>query len=344
MSHQWLESKYISLLSNRLRNFKRKGNDQWNFSCPVCGDSKTNKHKARGYVYPSKGKLVYHCHNCNVTMGAPKFVKYVDPVLYDEFIREKVAIDPVEKPKNEITEFVEKMQPPKFVKDGPLKGLKKVSALSQDHPVKIYVQRRMIPSNQHYKLYIVKHFKKWVNTFMPGKFESEDNDEPRLIIPFLDQDKNLFGFQGRSLLKGSKIRYITIITDKEKPKLFGLDAFDPSKPAYVVEGPIDSMFLPNGLASAGGDIITDLPRVSENKDQFTIVYDNEPRNKDIVRNIEKAIDNGYKVCLWPDSVKQKDINDMVLAGQSPAKIVDIINNNTYKGLEAKLELATWKKV
>lgn len=343
MSHQWLESKYISLLSNRLRNFKRKGPDQWNFSCPVCGDSRTNKHKARGYVYPSKGKLVYHCHNCNVTMGTPKFLKYVDAVLYDEFIREKVSVDPIDKPKNEITEFVEKMLPPKFVKEGPLKGLKKISSLPPEHAVKLYVQKRMIPSNYHYKLYVVKHFKKWVNTFMPGKFESEDNDEPRLIIPFLDENKNLFGFQGRALLKKSQIRYITIITDKEKPKLFGLDTLDITKPIFVVEGPIDSMFLPNALASAGGDMITDLPKVAD-KDNITIVYDNEPRNKDIVRNIEKAVDNGYKVCLWPSTTMQKDVNDMVLSGMSQQKIVDIINEHTYKGLEAKLEMASWKKI
>ncbi len=346
MSHQWLEAKYVSLLSNRLRNFKRKNQDNWNFSCPVCGDSKSNKHKARGYVYPLKGKLLYHCHNCNITMSVPKLVKYIDPTLYDEYIRERVMVDPQEKPKNDLTLFVEKMQPPKFAKDGPLKGLKKISSLAQDHAVKLYVQKRMIPSNFHYKLYIVKHFKKWVNTLVPNKFDEDSltRDEPRLVIPFIDKDGELFGFQGRALLKNAKVRYITIMLDKTKPKLFGVDDVDVSKPIYVVEGPIDSMFLPNGLASAGGDIITDLPRIGADQDQFTIVYDNEPRNKDIVKNIEKAIEHGYKVCLWPESMQHKDVNDMVLGGYTQSKIVDIINNHTYKGLEAKLELATWKKI
>jgi hypothetical protein len=118
---------------------------------------------------------------------------------------------------------------------------------------------------------------------------------------------------------------------------------NPSKDIYVVEGPIDSLFLPNGIASAGGDLIGPLQQLDVQKQQFVVVYDNEPRNKHIVKNIEKAIDSGYRVCIWPTTMEQKDINDMVLAGYSIDKVKNIINECTYSNAKAQLHLAIWRK-
>ena len=212
MSHTWLDAKYVSQLSFRLRNFKKKGQNVWNFSCPVCGDSHTNKSKARGYVYSKKGKLMYHCHNCNVTMSIPRLVKHLDQGMYDEYVKEKLMVEGgmIKKPETPLEEFVKKMEPPKFVKDTPMKTLKKVSQLKPDSVVKQYITKRMIPSKYHHKLFLCKEFKAWVNTLQPGKFEpdAEGNlhDEPRLIIPLIDQEGNLFGFQGRSFRKNTPER------------------------------------------------------------------------------------------------------------------------------------------
>jgi hypothetical protein len=272
-------------------------------------------------------------------MGLPWFIKSQDPTLYTEFLKEKMLEDGH---KNEITTFVEKMKPPVFVKTTGLKDLKKVSQLRPDHPVKLYINKRQIPVQAHHKLFLTLKFKTWVNTMLPDKFEDTENDEPRLIIPFLDKDKNLFGFQGRSFKK-TGIRYITIILDEDQPKIFGLDTMDDSKDIYVLEGPIDSLFLPNGIASAGGDLISPLQYLDVQKDRFVIVYDNEPRNKNTVKNIEKAIDSGYRVCIWPSSIEQKDINDMVLSGYTADKVKEVIDECTYAGPTAKLHLAIWRK-
>lgn len=344
----WLDTKYVSLLSFRLRNFKRKGNDQWNFSCPFCGDSKTDKRKARGYIYERKGRLSYFCHNCNIPgITVPKLVKHLDPAMYDEYVKEKLMADPEKKEKTELQEFVDKMKPPVFVKSSPLRHLKKISLFRPDSAVKIWIDGRRIPAESHYRLFFCKEFKRWVNEYcLPGKFDEDSltRDEPRLVIPFLDKEGNLFGFQGRSFKKDAKVRYITIILDDSKPKLFGLDKVDATKPVYVVEGPLDSLFIPNCIASCGSDLTTSLHHVSEDRSNFIIVYDNEPRNEEIVKKIQKAIDNGYNVCIWPDPIAEKDINDMVLAGYTPAKLVDIINENVYSGLKAKLRFSEWKKV
>lgn len=346
-SFMWLDAKYISLLSFRLRNFKRKGNDQWNFSCPFCGDSRTDKRKARGYVYYRKGKYRFYCHNCSVPgVDIPKLVRHVDPSLYDEYVREKVSSEPDKK--SDLQEFVDKMKPPVFVSGSPLKHLKKISLFSPSSNVKMWVDARRLPADSHYRLFFCKEFKKWVNDYcVPGKFDEDSltRDEPRLVIPFLDKDGNMFGFQGRSFAKNARLRYITIMMDESKPKLFGMDKVDVSKPPiYVVEGPLDSLFLPNCLASAGSDLTSNISSVSSNKDDFVIVFDNEPRNDEIVKKIGRTIDQGYNVCIWPDTIVEKDVNDMVLAGRDPSKVVDIIRNSTYSGLEAKLKYSQWKRV
>ena len=349
MSLQWLDAKYLSLLSFRLRNFKKKGNDQWNFSCPYCGDSKTDKRKARGYVFQRKGKYRFYCHNCNIPgVDIPKLVRHVDPSLYDEYIREKVTSDPQQQTKSDLQQFVDKMKAPVFTKSSPLKHLKKISLFKPSSAVKMWVDGRRIPADCHYRLFFCKEFKHWVNEYcIPDKFDSDSltRDEPRLIIPFLDKEGNMFGFQGRSFKKNATLRYITIMMDEDKPKIFGLDKVDENKkPIYVVEGPLDSLFLPNAVASAGSDLTSNIHHISNNKSDFVIVYDNEPRNKEIVKKYEKAIDQGYTVCMWPESIEQKDINDMVLAGLEPNKVVDIINQNAYSGLEAKLRFQLWKKI
>lgn len=347
MSHEWLDAKYVSLLGGRLRNFKKKGRNSWNFSCPSCGDSKTNQRKARGYVFPAKGTLLFHCHNCNVTMDVPKLVKSLDVGLYDQYIQEKLTADRSDTAAKEQLDheaFVKKLTPPKFISSTPLGKLRKVSQLAPEHPVKQWVDRRMIPPEVHHKLFLCMKFKELVNEFTPGKFESLEHDEPRLIIPFLDKDRNLFGFQGRDFKKKSALRYITIMLSEDLPKMYGWDTVDTTKHVYVLEGPIDSMFLPNAIASAGGKITSDLNAVSSDKSLFTIVYDNEPRNLETVLKMEKAIKAGFPTCIWPDNISEKDVNDMVLSGVRPEKLVDIIDENTYIGLEASLKLAAWRKI
>ena len=129
------------------------------------------------------------------------------------------------------------------------------------------------------------------------------------------------------------------------PKIFGWDKVDVRLPhIYVLEGPLDSLFIPNAVATAGGELTTVLPAVEPDQSKFVIVYDNEPRNKHTVKKMETAIDRGYTVCIWPDSITEKDINNMVLSGLEPKKVVDIINENVYSGLQAKLRFQQWKKV
>lgn len=339
----WIDSKYIGLLSNRLEQFKRKDNNLYNFRCPVCGDSQRNKLKARGYVFENKGSLVFKCHNCGAGSSLGKLIERVDPNLYREYSLESFS----EKQGNSVPVYqppkppdITKIVWPKFLKgDSPLKQLKKISQLDANHPAKLYCVKRKIPAPFHSKLFYAPKFQSWVNTYIPNKFKEGYKDEPRLIIPLLDFDGSFIGCTGRSFAPKSNLRYITVILKEGRPKVFGLHGIDFSKKVYVTEGPIDSMFLPNALAMAGAD----LSGVELDPKNTVIVYDNERRNDEIIKRMEKIIDLGYNICIWPNTIEQKDINDMVLAGRQLADIKLIVDQNTYSGLEAKLALTIWKK-
>ena len=339
----WIEHKYVGLLSNRLRNFKRKSPRLYNFSCPLCGDSSSVQNKARGYIYEKSGKSLYHCHNCSVTSSVSNFIKAVDQGLYNEMQMERLKSAGKNPEQEEFDKFVEKMKKPAFMQSGPLKGLKKVSQLSPDHRTKKFVDARRIPTPYHAKLFNCPNFKQFTNNLIPDKFDSESllRDECRLLIPFLDANKNVHAFQGRAL-GNSAVKYITIILNDSVPKVYGLDAVDFTRKTYVFEGPIDSMFVPNSIATAGGDLVSAIG--SFPKTNLVIVYDNEPRSKETVKKLDKAILNGYNVCIWPDNLEHKDVNDMVLAGLSSDFIKHIIDTHTYRDLAAKLALTKWSKV
>ena len=324
----YIEQKYLSIVSSKLSQFKKKGDYLYNFRCPYCGDSQKSRLKARGFIFRKDSDLIYKCHNCGKGASFANFLKYVDSKIYNDYIMEKYKKTDSE-PNIKFTE-------PNFLRgDSPLKRLKKISQLEWNHPVKRFVQKRKIPSSQHYELYFAPKFYAWVNSIIPNKFSKLDNDHPRLVIPFFDEKRKMFAFQGRAF--GDEIpKYITIILDPTKNKIYG-NRVKKDRPLYAVEGPIDSLFLDNCVAVAGADF-TSLPM------DTTIIFDNERRNKEVLKQVEKTINRGYKVVLWPSEVKEKDINDMILSGKTKYQLQQIIKQNTFSGIQAKTRFVFWKKV
>jgi transcription elongation factor Elf1 len=336
----WLETKYIGVLSTRFRNYKRKSGTLWNFSCPLCGDSQKNQRTARGYIYVKEGKYLYHCHNGCGTMGIPKFIKAVDEFVYNDFLQEKIMDD--NQGKREPDPILN-YKKPKYVTESALKELKKVSQLPHEHFCKEYVVGRQIPNTFHHRLFFAPKFMSWCNRIIPDKFNERAlrHDGPALVIPFVNKEGRLHAFQGR-YFEGD-VRYITLVTDESVPKLWGLDHYDKGNRSYVLEGPIDAMFLPNGVATAGGVELHTLRYL--NLDNSVIVFDNEPRSRETVAKIEKCIRHDMKVCIWPEGLHQKDVNDMILHGNLSADHVrEIIDRNTFSGLRAELQLNNWKRV
>lgn len=337
----YIDRKFLLLISHRLELFKQKKEDLYNFRCPICGDSQKNKTKARAYVYKKRNDYYMSCHNCSAGLTMYNFLKHVDPTLLKEYALERFANNETTNhnyPKKDIVESF-KSSKPNFNKKQKL-NLECVANLNADNIAKTYVTQRKIPSTKYNDLYYAEDFKNFILEFAPGNEEKLLENDPRLVIPFYDNEGKVFAVQGRSL-NGNKIRYITIKLQEFTSKIFGLDKIDTNKKIYVVEGPIDSLFLDNCIATADSNLTFASSLFS--KEDLTLVFDNEPRNKDIVKQIEKAIKQGFTVCLFPETWKEKDINDMILSGKTKQDILSTIDKCSYVGPRAEMEFSLWKK-
>ncbi len=335
----YIDKKYASILGGRLRNFKQKNDYLWNFSCPVCGDSSTNKLKARGYIYRAKSDLFVKCHNCGYGTNLGNLIKHVDQKLYDEYVLERYKAGATKY--NDHKEVKLPESTPVLLEDNVLSSLKRIDLLEENHPAVKYVSNRKIPKDKWRHLYFASKFKKFTNSVSPKFVEPIEGEHPRMIIPFFTKESKCFAFQARAY-GDEEPKYYTIKIDEDLEKIYGLERIDLSKKIYVVEGPIDSLFLPNAIAVSGASF--DTPTIKSLLTNAVIVMDNEPRNKEIVKQMGKYIEEGYSVCMFPDFVMEKDINEMILHGKTPDEILEMINTNTFSGLEAKLRYGTWRKV
>ncbi len=322
MNH--VDSKFINLLSAKLQRFKRVKPNLYNFRCPICGDSHKNKSKTRGYLYSVKSDVNYKCHNCGASMTFSSFLKKQDPILHKQYVFERFK-----EGKTGRTTVVEepdfKFEAPKFKKK------LKLPKASENPKSSGYLTARQLDPD---KFYYAQNFKEFVNSLKPT-FDDTKHDEERIIIP-LYYEKNLIGLQGRSI-NPSPVKYITVMLDDDAPKIYGLDNIRRDAPVYVTEGPFDSTFIRNSIAMCGAD--ADISRWGISNPVW--IYDNEPRNREITNRISKTIDSGQSVVIWPESIDDKDINDMVMNGLD---VQSVIESNTYSGLEAKLKFTTWKKI
>ena len=327
-----IDNQFVFNISAQLDQFKKKNKGTYNFRCPYCGDSQKYKNKARGYFFTSKGDLVYKCHNCGVGRSFGNFLKEQFPLVHDQYVMEKY--------KAGLTGKHRSVPKPEFHFDKPTFKrrihLEPLSSLNNSHLALAYVMGRGLPLDKLDQLYYCPNFKVWTNG-LKHTFKSTKHDEERIIIPLNDKDGNLMGFQGRAFHHPTQMRYITVMLEKDAPKIYGLDKINDKEPIFIVEGPFDSLFLGNSVAMAGSDLD---PR-SFGWSDYIWVYDNEPRNREIINRIENTIDRGDKVVIWPKSIDEKDINDMFNSGIDPQSVIE---SNIYQGLQAKLQLNNWKKI
>ncbi len=322
-----IDSKFIGLISSRLSKFKKVKSNLYNFRCPVCGDSQRNKNKARGYIYAVKTNTNFKCHNCGASMSLNNLIKHIDVSLHKQYTLEKF------KDGHTGRNFV--VDEPTFQFEAPkFKKKLKLPKATESAKASGYLTARKLDTS---KFYYAKHFKKFVNS-LKQTFDSEEHEEDRVIIP-LYYKKNLIGIQGRSLnfSNPKSIKYITVMLDDDAPKLYGLDDVDTDKPVFITEGPFDSTFIRNAIAMCGAD--ADVSKWGISNPVW--IYDNEPRNREIVNRISKTIDSGDSVVIFPSNIEEKDINDMVVSGLD---VQSVVESNIYSGLEAKLKFNTWKKI
>jgi hypothetical protein len=320
----FVDVKYINLISSRLQKFKRVKSNLYNLRCPICGDSQKNKNKARGYLYQVKNNTNFKCHNCGINISFSNFLKQLDIEISKQYSFEKFKEGHTGK------NFI--VEEPKFNFDAPVFKTKlNLPKASENPSASGYLLGRKLNPD---KFYYAEKFKEWTNSIKPT-FPNTKYEEPRIIIPLFYQN-TLVGFQGRAI-GINKIKYITIMISDDAPKIYGLDEIEKDKTVYITEGPFDSTFISNSIALCGSDGDVDKWGISD----CVWIYDNEPRNTEILSRISRVIELGQKVVIWPPNTEEKDINDMILTGHD---VQHMIESNTYSGLEAKLKFNIWKKI
>jgi len=339
-----IDTKYVRLISHRVRNFKQKGDNLFNMSCPFCGDSQKNLSKARGYVFAKGNNLFFKCHNCAVSTNVANLIKHIDADLYKEYTLERYKSGQTNNSRSTNTVF--NIPPPKFDKIRRKKTFEYAQSLGElpsGHFCLEYANKRQIPKRMYDILYFTENYRLFVKTLCPN-YEKEILPDARLVIPFYDEYNELIAVSGRALETSARtLRYVTIRTNELDSKLvYGTDRIDLNEPVKIVEGPIDSLFLKNCLASGDANLVLTAKNISAKK--IILIFDRQPRNKELCKLMQDAINLDYDIVIWPNNIEGKDINDMIVSGISSDEIERIISSNTFKGIEAQLRFNFWKKV
>lgn len=337
---------YTLLISPKLSQFRRINSDLFNFRCPFCGDSQKNLVKTRGYIYAKKDRYFFACHNCGKGLSLRKFLENLDPFLAKEYTleayKDSVNYNKFTSPVSLETQFKTNIPIFNTIIDKSKLDLPTINALSATHIAKIYISNRQIPKYAWKYIYYTDNFKDYVESVSDKRF-SDSNvavRKPRIIIPFFNSDNKLIAIQGRSL-SDNDIRYITVkITDD--PKIYGMERIDITKPILVVEGPLDSLFLPNCIATADSNLA--YAATVFDKQKLILLPDIQPRNKELVRTIGGFINNNFNICLLPDTLPGKDINEIIQNGLTIKELYDIIKSHVFSGLRAHVEFKKWKKI
>lgn len=340
----YLDRKYLLLISSRLERFTQKNDDLFNFRCPICGDSQKNKLKARGYVYRKNNDYFYTCHNCHGSTTFSKFLKQIDHDTHRQYIVERYtdgnnAHSNFKKP---VFELVGEKPSERFSEKVTFKNIKleSIDKLSEDHYARQYIEDREIPRKYWSEIFYTESFKEFLDETFKDHGKDDIPNDDRIVLFYTNVDGEITNVAGRALGE-SKIRYCTVkITDEKK--IFGMHRVQKKNRVYVFEGQFDSFFIENAVAS-GDSNLCGVGAALDQYEDVVLVYDNEPRNKEIVKQIGKAIDANYNVCLFPDSIAYKDVNEMICGGMSVNELKEIIDNNTFQGLTAKLKFVEWKR-
>lgn len=337
----WIDNEFAYRAFAHLPRFKQINNSsvyKLNFRCPVCGDSKTDQNKARGWYYGDGNHGNVHCYNCDYHATISNYLKDYEPDLYKEYIleikKEQAHVSSGPKEKVEV-----KKPEPKIIKKLPT--CIRVDQLAEDHPIVKYVLSRKIPKEAWSRLWFTREWPKLVNAIAPGTYKKE-MPEPRLVIPIYNANGKAEAFQGRALRKDAPQKYITIKAYPDATKIYGVERINPNKDVFVLEGPLDSLFVKNSIAITGGSL--DL-EIIPFKDKRIWVMDNEARHPDTIKRMKRLIESGEKVVFWDEwKIPGKDVNEFIKNGATPEQVQEYISNNYEQGLKATLRLNKYAKL
>jgi len=328
-----LPTQYIIQMFYQYAGFPKykKGTQVYNGCCPSCREGKSWGRKKRLYYMPKEDYLI--CHNCQRSWNPINWIMEQSGMAFHEVINESEQFDSDEFEVNEVTN-----KP--IVKVGTLPddsinlfdkqqtNFYKDNKVVQD-ALKYITNRRLDTAvNRPRALYI--SLKDYVH-------------KNRLCIPFYNSDGQITYYQTRALYKKDEIDKPKYLSKMHGEKaVFGMHNVDPELDhLFIFEGPIDSMFVKNGIAMAG---ISLSEKQEEELKPFIFhnkiwVLDNQLDNKDVKKKLTQLVEQGEKVFIWPKKYKDfKDLNEICqkykLDQISPKFFID----NSVDGVEALMKL------
>lgn len=342
-----IQYKYVTLLGPYLTGFKQVGNNLWNFRCPICGDSEKKATKKRGYIYLKDNSYRFHCHNCGKDMALKNFLYNVSPELYRDYTAE-ILFGKLKSDQSDIESVQQKCtQQSKCIKVKQERYITNLTELKDDHPAIKYVRDvRRIPKVRWNQIYWTEQFQELINEHFGDKYKNSNLPSTGIVFvvrAFASkvsrlEDIPIIGYQLRSIDPDcpKAKRFVTCI-EPQKTGVYGIENIDWNKQIFVTEGPIDSLFIPNCIAV----MTSALYRVKI--DNAIYVNDCEPRNKEIVKQIERSINQGCRVVLLPERYFSLDINDIVCKyNLSENDLVLLLKSNAYQGIGAKIHFSNWR--
>jgi hypothetical protein len=360
----WIDSKYISIVGIYLENFKQKSDNRYNCRCPVCGDSLTDKNKSRGWFIKRDTDWLYHCFNCEVSMSVSRFIKTQFPEIYKDYSKEyakeiygnkravigKKSTSDVEikhiPPSDKLRLLVESddVETPISRKNKVLSEFPTLRELPRDHPARIWFWKRKLSQFLLDETYYVTETKTISEAF--GVDSEGVSSCSRVLFPIWDITKSkLLSVTMRDITGKEKNKYLTLRNNRyDTPLLFGIERLNLSTTILVFEGPIDSTFIPNGCAVGNGGVGSAISHPDLVGCDMIFVFDNQPRHKQVVSSMSKAIDQGLRVAFWDEDIHEKDVNDCIMNGIAVSKLLDMFLSSPNTLLKRKLQFSKWRKI
>jgi predicted RNA-binding Zn-ribbon protein involved in translation (DUF1610 family) len=297
------------------QNLKERS-DHYEFVCPVCGDMRfPNKRKA--WIYKDTWK--YICFKCPCSMPFASYLKQTEPETYSKLIYSAFGTMPEQRKRKEVIKDERPVLPVNspFV-DGEL------IPITSNHPLAragldVCRSRRIRP----------EVFEKWFvclegNQFFhrdaagnmiinPNTGKPEGNEyKNRIIIPFYRFGGKWTQFDARAIDPNNPLRYLNL--KNVRREAYNIDFIRFDRPYYILEGTIDSTFIPNAIGIGGvqhlGEVLMDNPKIAEHKENCVFIWDNDDAGR---TGRTATCRDGYKWFDW-EGIIEKDVNSEVLHG------------------------------
>lgn len=262
-----------------------KTSTTWNFKCPICGDSKKNKRKRRGYYYLKTNS--YHCFNEGCHANGLNIIAAFNNISYGAVVSDYIKWS-------------------KSFKTVPLKMHEPVI------PTKIVIPDNWTELNP-ICIELVTKRKVFEAPFAPRDWKLYYNTESkRLVLPWIE-DGEIKYYQERALYKDQVPKYK--FPYNMSKYIFGLEHVTNDLPyIYYLEGVLDSSWVLNGVSIGSIEITEEQQIMLDTKfpmHEKVLFTDNQWVDTSSKEKIITMKDIGQKVFLWPKQFTAKDVNDYV---------------------------------